>query len=104
MSRAKKKRRARRAFGTTRRYGVEEKCSKMARGTRGVLGTVGGAAIGALGVLGTFWIAMTKDRQLQKAAGAPAPKPGLATGIAGAVAAVGGGVLGNRLAMRRPQC
>ena len=76
----------------------------MKRGTRSILGTVGGAVAGAVSVLGTFLLVTTHDRALQKAAGAPSPKPGLATGIAGVAAATAGGFLGNRLAIRKPEC
>jgi hypothetical protein len=57
-----------------------------------------------LAVAGGFFAVTTKDRALQKAAGAPAPKPGIATGIVGVVTAVGGAVGGSYLAARKPTC
>jgi len=102
----RKRRRARRralhSFGRTRPDDVA--CTNTPRGTRSILGTVGGAVGGAAVVLGIFFAAMTKDRALQKAAGAPAPKPGVLTVGAGVLAAVGGGFLGNKIATKRPDC
>ena len=76
----------------------------MPRGTRGVIGTIAGGAIGAVATLGMFFLVTTKDRALQKAAGAPSPKPGILTGIAGVAAATAGGVVGNRMARKKPDC
>ena len=74
------------------------------RGTRQVIGTVAGAAAGLLAVGAGFFVVTTKDRALQKAAGAPAPKPGIATGVIGVAAAVGAAFGGRYLAARKPTC
>jgi hypothetical protein len=79
-------------------------CSTMPRGTRNVLGTVGGAAAGLAAVTIGFFAVTTQDRALQKAAGAPMPKPGILTGIMGVVAAVGGALGGRYIATRKPAC
>jgi hypothetical protein len=79
-------------------------CATMPRGTRNVLGTVAGAAAGLLAVGTGFFAVTTKDRALQKAAGAPSPKPGVATAALGVAAAVGGAFGGRYIATRKPTC
>lgn len=109
-ARRRSRRRSRRSFGRRHHsFGNEDDldgahCSTVRRGTRGVIGTVAGGAIGATVTLLGFFLVTTKDRALQKAAGAPSPKPGLLTGIAGVAAAAAGGVIGNRMARKKPDC
>lgn len=79
-------------------------CSTMPRGTRNVLGTVGGALVGLAAVATGFFAVTSQDRALQKAAGAPMPKPGILTGVVGVAAAVGGAFGGRYLATKKPSC
>lgn len=76
----------------------------MPRGTRNVVGTAAGAVAGLAAVAIGFFAVTTKDRGLQKAAGAPSPKPGIMTGVLGLGAAVGGAIGGRYLATRKPTC
>jgi hypothetical protein len=101
---AKRRKRRSRSHRSRRSFGAATACSTTPRGTRSILGTVGGAVAGIASALGTFFLVTTHDRALQKAAGAPSPKPGVATGLAAAAAGAAGGFLGNRLAVRKPEC
>lgn len=91
------KRRRRRALAAA-------ECSNLTKGTRHVLGGAGGALVGAGTVYSLFYLASAKNRALQKAAGAPAPTPSFFVGLGAAALAIVGGIVGDRLAIRKPEC
>lgn len=79
-------------------------CSKLSFGSRRVIGIGAGAAVGAALTFGTWYLASRKNRALQKAAGAPAPTPGLFLGLGATAVAIAGGAVGHHVAMQKPVC
>lgn len=93
----------RRSRRRARSFGAAE-CSMTPKKVRGFNGALIGGAVGLAAAVGGFFAVTTKDRALQKAAGAPSPKPGLATGIASVSALTLGALGGRYIARRKPNC
>jgi hypothetical protein len=83
---------------------ADAECSFTPKKERGIYGMLAGGAIGLVAATAGFFIATTRDRQLQKVAGAPAPKPGLKAGLAAAGAVTVGAIGGRFYARRKPTC
>jgi len=97
LSKRKRRHRSRRALGAAG-------CSKLSFGSRRVIGIGTGAAVGAALTFGTWYLATRENRALQKAAGAPAPTPGLFLGLGATAVAMAGGAVGYHVGMRKPIC
>jgi hypothetical protein len=97
LSKRKRRHRSRRALGAAG-------CSKLSFGSRRIIGIGTGAAVGAALTFGTWYIATRSSRALQKAAGAPAPTPGLFFGLGATAVALAGGAAGYHVGMRKPIC
>lgn len=95
--RSRSRRRRRDAF-------ADAECSFTPKKERGIYGMLAGGAVGLVTSAIGFFIATTHDRQLQKAAGAPSPKPGLKAGLAAAGAVTVGAIGGRIYARRKPTC
>lgn len=83
---------------------ADAECSFTPKKERGIYGMLAGGAVGLVATGIGFFVATTKNRALQKAAGAPSPKPGLITAIAGAGAVAAGAFGGRIYARRKPTC
>jgi len=100
---SKRKRRSRSRSRSRRALGAAG-CSKLSFGSRRIIGIGTGAAVGAALTFGTWYLATRENRRLQKAAGAPAPTPGLFLGLGATAVAMAGGAVGYQVGMHKPIC
>ncbi len=94
----------RRSRSRRRALGAASGCSKLSFGSRRIIGIGTGAAVGAALTFGTWYLATRENRKLQKAAGAPAPTPGLFLGLGATAVAMAGGAVGYHVGMKKPVC